>query len=65
MKKKEAERLVNLARNACDDHYKIETSANSKVALTLNDKFNLVHTALIVLEDQRAKFSQDLFQNNS
>jgi len=45
MKRKEAERLMNLANNACHDQYKIEISPITKVALTLNEKLSLAHTA--------------------
>jgi hypothetical protein len=55
MKKKEAERLINLARNACYDQYKIE--CEGKNGLSLEDKLNLVYTSSIVLEGQRTKFT--------
>jgi hypothetical protein len=51
MKRKEADRLLNLAYNACHDQYKIEVSPVTKMALNLNEKFSLAHTAKIVLED--------------
>ena len=46
LKKKEVERLMNLANNACYDHYNIETPSQQKgVGLTMKDKLDLVHTA--------------------
>jgi hypothetical protein len=51
MKRKEADRLMNLAFNACHDQYKIEISPITKVQLTLSEKFNLAHTSQVVLED--------------
>ena len=51
MKRKEADRLLNLTFNACHDQYKIEVSPITKIQLTLSEKLNLAHTAQIVLED--------------
>ena len=61
MKLNEAERLANLAINACYNQYKLLTSPNKTVALNLQEKLNIIYTAKVVIEGKKGKMSNDAY----